>query len=186
MIEIKSRWNSEVMVYTSESDNLKEAVTEAVKNGANLYGADLRSADLYGADLRGVNLRVADLYGANLYGANLRVADLCGADLRVADLHGANLYGANLYGANLYGADLYGAENYSEIHQIFLELIKRERIKTFNNSEWEIIGQISIHLPCWDTIVSRFAAIPMTNIFRILADKGFDEYLVKYKKEQIK
>jgi len=94
-IEIKNRFTRSVVFnYEKENATIKEAVTQAVKEGADLYGANLEGADLRGADLYGANL-----YGANLYGANLE-----GADLRGADLEGANLYGANLYGANLEGA----------------------------------------------------------------------------------
>jgi len=114
-IEIKNRFTRSVVFnYEKENATIKEAVTQAVKEGADLYGANLEGADLrgadlyganlYGANLYGANLRGADLYGANLYGANLYGANLEGADLRGADLEGANLYGANLYGANLEGA----------------------------------------------------------------------------------
>ena len=90
-IEIKSIWGSILFEYEKENNSVKDTLIEAVKRGANLYGADLRGADLYGADLRGANLYGADLRGANLYGANLY-----GADLRGANLRGANLYGADL------------------------------------------------------------------------------------------
>ena len=108
-IEIKTLWGKVLFAYEKEDNTIKDTVTEAVNNGADLYGADLRGADLRGADLYGADLRGADLYGANLRGANLCGADLCGADLSGANLSGANLRGANLRGANLYGADLYGA-----------------------------------------------------------------------------
>lgn len=79
-ISIKSRWTGFILFeYSSVGNTLAKTVTEALKGGANLYGADLRGAVLYGA-----NLREADLYGANLYGANLREANLYGADLREA------------------------------------------------------------------------------------------------------
>ena len=107
IIEIKHRFTESVLC-KFEAESLKDCVQQAVKNGANLYGADLRGANLYGADLYGANLRGANLYGANLYGANLYGANLYGADLYGANLRGANLYGADLRGANLYGANLYG------------------------------------------------------------------------------
>jgi hypothetical protein len=84
-IEIKHRFTENVL-YSCEAENMKEAVIEAVINGADLRGANLRGANLDGADLRGANLRGADLYGANLRGANLR-----GANLRGADLYGEKL-----------------------------------------------------------------------------------------------
>jgi hypothetical protein len=93
-------------LYKSETaSNIKEVVQEALKAGANLYGANL-----FGADLRGANLFGADLRGANLSGADLRGANLSGADLRGANLSGADLRGANLSGADLLGADLRGAD----------------------------------------------------------------------------
>ena len=106
-ISIKNRWTGSILFeYSSVDNTLAKTVTEALKGGANLYGANLR-----GANLRGANLREADLYGANLreadlYGADLREANLRGANLRGANLREANLYGANLREANLYGADL--------------------------------------------------------------------------------
>ena len=90
-IEIKTIWGSIIFTHEKENNTVKDTLQEAVKSGANLYGADLLGANLYGANLRGANL-----YGANLYGADLRGANLYGADLR-----GANLYGADLLGANL-------------------------------------------------------------------------------------
>ena len=76
------------VIFQSTKQTMKDAVIEALKNGANLHGADLRGADLHGADLHGADLRGADLRGANLHGA---------------DLHGANLHGAELQDAKLYG-----------------------------------------------------------------------------------
>jgi hypothetical protein len=96
-IEIKNIFTGSVIfTYEKENATIKEAVAQAVKEGADLEGADLEGANLEGADLRGANLRGADLRGANLRGAYLR---------------GANLEGADLYGADLYGADLRGAKN---------------------------------------------------------------------------
>ena len=106
-ISIKSRWTGSILFeYSSVGNTLAKTVTEALKGGANLYGANLRGAVLYGADLRGANLYGANLREADLRGANLRGAVLYGANLREADLRGADLYGANLREANLYGADL--------------------------------------------------------------------------------
>jgi hypothetical protein len=88
IIEIRSRWDNKVL-FSTDTETLRQAVESAVNGGANLRGADLRGANLRGADLRGADLRGADLRGADLYGANLRGADLRGADLRGADLYGA-------------------------------------------------------------------------------------------------
>ena len=120
-VTIKSIGGRDLYVAESAGD-VRAAVVEAVKVGANLaradlYGADLTGADLYsanltGADLSGANLAGANLTGANLYGANLSHADLARADLYGADLYRANLTGANLTGAYLTGADLYRANLY--------------------------------------------------------------------------
>jgi len=115
--EIKSRWDSNQVLFQTEAESFAACVNAAIKASADLQSADLQSADLRGADLQSADLRGADLQSADLYGANLRGADLRGADLRGADLRGANLryadlYGANLRGADLSGADLYGADLY--------------------------------------------------------------------------
>jgi uncharacterized protein YjbI with pentapeptide repeats len=129
IIEIRSRWDSSKVLFSVDTETLRQAVEAAVKDGADLRDANLRDANLRDADLYDANLRGADLYGADLYDANLRGADLrfadlrdanlggadlCdanlrGADLRFADLRGADLRDADLRDANLYGADLYGA-----------------------------------------------------------------------------
>ena len=75
VIEIKSRWNGEVL-YSGEHASLKEAVEAAVKARANLARANLA-----GAYLAGANLTDADLTDAYLAGACLVGADLVGADL---------------------------------------------------------------------------------------------------------
>ena len=95
-IEIKTCAGS--ILYTSEKATLREAVIEAVGEGANLRNADLRDADLSGANLRDANLCDANLSGANLRDANLRNADLSGANLCDANLRGAELNCAKFYG----------------------------------------------------------------------------------------
>ena len=95
-IEIKSVFGNVLFEFEKENNTVKDALTEAVKRGADLRNADLRGANLYGVNLYGANLSGANLGGANLYGANLY-----GVNLGGANLGGANLYGANLGGANL-------------------------------------------------------------------------------------
>jgi hypothetical protein len=114
-ITIRNRWNDEAIYVAKGAADVRAAVEEAVKNGANLTDAYLRGAYLRGANLtdaylRGAYLRGANLRGANLTGANLRGAYLRGAYLRGAYLRGAYLRGANLTGANLGGANLGGAK----------------------------------------------------------------------------
>ena len=52
-IKINSIWGS--LLFEYEGDSLKDAVVEAVKNGANLTRANLDGANLYGANLDGAN-----------------------------------------------------------------------------------------------------------------------------------
>ena len=80
-IEIKTCAGS--ILYTSEKATLREAVIEAVGEGANLRNADLSGANLCDANLRDANLRDANLCDANLSGANLR-----GAELNCAKFYG--------------------------------------------------------------------------------------------------
>ena len=90
MIEIKSRYGQ--VLYTAQSaTDVRAALEEAVRAGANLGDANLRGANLRGTDLGDANLGDANLRGANLGGANLRGADLGGADLGGAYLGDANL-----------------------------------------------------------------------------------------------
>ena len=104
---IKS-WKDNSEIYVSKADNVRDAVIEAVENGADLNEADLRRANLSGANLYEANLSEADLNEADLYGANLYEANLSEADLSRANLIEANLYGANLYEAELISAKFYG------------------------------------------------------------------------------
>ena len=97
-----------------------------------------------------------------------------------AHLEGAHLRGAHLGGADLGGAHLRDAKEYSESHFIFFELIRRQKIDSFTSIEWQIIGQLSIHLLCWDSIKKRFGK-KIIPIFKKLAKLGYDEYLTKYK-----
>ena len=101
--EIKSRWGG-------KTQDVRSAVTQAVKEGADLGGADLRGADLRGANLAGVYLAGVYLAGASLHGADLREANLGNAYLRGAHLYGAHLEGAHLEGAYLCRTDLLGTE----------------------------------------------------------------------------
>ena len=91
-------WKDGSEIYVSKADNVREAVIEAVKEGADLYEADLRGAELCEADLREANLREAELSGAELCGANLYEANLRGANLRGTNLRGAELSSAKFYG----------------------------------------------------------------------------------------
>jgi hypothetical protein len=114
MIEFKHWLTGVVLLRDETATTIREALTRAITDGANLDGAYLDGANLDGAYLDGANLRGANLDGAYLRGAylggaNLRGANLRGAYLRGAYLGGANLDGAYLGGANLRGANLDGA-----------------------------------------------------------------------------
>jgi len=197
-IEIKSRFDSTKVLVSGKYENIKDCLER--NRGANLQGADLRGADLQGAYLRGAylwgaDLRDADLRGADLWSADLRGADLWSADLQDANLRGANLQGADLQGANLQGADLQGADlqgadlqdadlrdakGYLDSHDFFQEVVKQQKIDTFTQKEWSIIGQIIVHRFCWDSIKKRFNKSAM-GIFKKLKKVGFDEWEEKYK-----
>ena len=157
--EIKHRWNGSIL-FSCEAESVKSAIVEAVSKKADLREADLRGADLSGAYLRGANLR----------GANLRGADLSGADLREADLRGAYLRGAYLS----------GAKEYVNSHHFFFECVRRIDIKLITSLEWSMIGVLSIHFPCWDTIKKRWGKKIMP-LFKKLSKSGFNEWEEYYK-----
>ena len=105
MIEIKSWRDGRVLFTAKNATDVRQAVEEARK-----AGADLRGAYLGGANLGGANLGGANLWDANLRDANLRDANLWDANLRDVDLRDANLRDANLRDANLRDVDLRGAK----------------------------------------------------------------------------
>ena len=91
LVEIKSS-GTDVVLFSCEAKNKREAVEKAVSKGACLRGANMVTADLTGVDLSDVDLRGADLRGADLMGADLTRVNLRGANLNAADLRGATLY----------------------------------------------------------------------------------------------
>lgn len=97
------------VLYESVQADIKGALVEAVRIGANLTNANLTNANLRSADLSYTNLRNADLTNADLSYTDLRHADLRSADLRSANLTGTDLSYTNLRNANLTGADLRNA-----------------------------------------------------------------------------
>jgi len=92
------------LLFEADAADIRTALEQAAKSGA-----DLRDANLSDADLRDACLSHANLSGANLSGGDLRGANLSHADLHDAYLRGAYLSGANLSGANLSHANLSGA-----------------------------------------------------------------------------
>jgi hypothetical protein len=107
-VTIKSVYGDVLYVAKGAAD-VRAAVEEAVRKGANLGYANLRSANLRSADLGYANLGYANLGYANLGYANLRSANLGYANLRSANLRYANLRYANLGYANLGFANLRSA-----------------------------------------------------------------------------
>jgi hypothetical protein len=97
------------ILHRSEKDTIKEALEEAVFQGAHLDDAQLDGAHLEGAQLDGAHLEGAWLQGVFLHGAHLEGAYLEGAQLFGAHLEGAWLQGAYLEGAHLGGTHLFGA-----------------------------------------------------------------------------
>jgi len=94
-----------------------------------------------------------------------------------------DLGGANLEGATLEGAYLEGAKNYSNSHDFWIEIIRRQKLDTFTDKEWVIIGQVYVHRLCWETIKKRYGE-KITPIFKKLAKVGFGEFLTRW--EEIK
>jgi len=111
------------VLFTSDKPTLKEALEEAVGQGANLEEANLWRANLQEANLREANLRGANLQRANLWRANLEGANLEEANLWRAKLEEANLEEANLEGAELSNAKFYGKGGTSKL--------KKDQVETF-------------------------------------------------------
>ena len=89
---------------------------------------------------------------------------------------------ADLRGADLRGANLIGAKGYLNSHEIFQEIIRRQKVETFTTKEWAAIAQIIIHTLCWDTIKKRFDKTAMS-VFKKLSKTGFSEWVDKFKEE---
>ena len=109
---------------------------------------------------------------------------LCGEYENIKDCleknRGAYLEGANLRGANLRGAYLRGAKEYINSHDIWADIIRRQKLENFTEKEWAIIGQVYIHRLCWGTIKSSYNKEIMP-IFKKLSKVGFDEWEKEYK-----
>ena len=70
-IQIKSRWNSDKVLFETDAESIGAAVLAAIALKTNLRGAYLSSADLSSAYLRSANLSSADLSSADLRRADL-------------------------------------------------------------------------------------------------------------------
>lgn len=78
------------------------------------------------------------------------------------------------------GADLRGAKSYLNSHNFFQEIVRRQKVDTFTQKEWSMIGQMIVHTLCWNTIKKRFGKSAM-GIFKKLSKVGFKEWMDKYK-----
>jgi len=70
--------------------------------------------------------------------------------------------------------------NYADSHDIWVEIIRRQKIETFTEEEWGIIGQVWMHRFCWNAIYKRFGEKIMP-IFEKMAKVGYGEWEEKYK-----
>ena len=94
-----------------ESNELRQALLEAISKGESVDAHDFSAVDLSGinlsgADLSGIYLESASLIGADLTGARLDGAMLARADLSDALIDRASLVEANLGGAKLHRTSL--------------------------------------------------------------------------------
>ena len=87
---------------------------------------------------------------------------------------------ADLREADLRGAYLSGAKEYVNSHHFFFECVRRIDIKLITSLEWSMIGVLSIHFPCWDTIKKRWGKKIMP-LFKKLSKSGFNEWEEYYK-----
>jgi len=120
--------------------------------------------------------RLAEKYRDKLDYACLTDADLSGINLFYAN----DLFQADLSFAILDNTKLTGIKGYSDSHEIFFELCRRQPTGTFNLKELAIIGELSLHRPCWDVIKKRYGKTALS-IAKKLAKAGWDEYYRKYK-----
>jgi len=205
-VEIKNRFNDKIILsgkYESIKDCLEKNrdadlsysdLSYSNLRGSNLSYSNLSYSNLSYSNLRGSNLSYSNLSNSNLSYSNLSNSNLSYSDLSNSNLRGSNLSGSDLRGSNLRysnlsysdlsnsnlrDSNLRGSKNYSESHDFFQEIAKRQKVDTFTQKEWSIIGQIIIHRLCWDTIKKRFNKSAM-GIFKKLKKVGFGEWSGKY------
>jgi uncharacterized protein YjbI with pentapeptide repeats len=168
VIEILHRYTSAVLYKSEKASDIREAVVEATKSGADLSGAQLS-----GADLSGVNLSGADLSGAQLCGADLYGANLYGVNLSGADLSGAQLCGADLYGAHLYGAEGLDKHITTPLYMLNDQVGKIRAYKLVNSNgegpynggiTYEVGGEYSVEDACTDETEQCAAGISLATL----------------------
>lgn len=86
-------------LFVSASDDLKEAVNEAISSGASFINVDLRGKDLTGIDFSGI-----DFSGALLTCSDMSDCNLSGCNFSSSNLSAVNMTGANLSHARIMGA----------------------------------------------------------------------------------
>lgn len=79
---------------SSSARDMREAVSEAFKQGVSLRNADLAGCDLCFLDLPGIDLQNADLRNADFFHSRLPYANLSGANLSGAKLKKTVLAGS--------------------------------------------------------------------------------------------
>ncbi len=99
-------------LYSSESDNEREAIEEALRHGKKLDWLNLPFVNLYGAKIKKISLIDACIPGANFVGADLEEAALTRAMLNASKLMRANFYK---------GRAIFAAFHHSELSQIRAE-----------------------------------------------------------------
>lgn len=109
----------------------------------------------------------------------LNNADLSYANLGNADLSYADLRNANLRNANLRGANLKGIKNYSDCHDIFFELLRRQKPSFLTKKEKAFVYDIMINRYCWNRIVQFGESF--LHLLEKVSKLGFDEYEIKYR-----
>ena len=88
MIQIRSRWNNKVLYVAESASDVRTALDEAVRAGANLADANLADANLADANLAGAYLAGAYLADANLADAKGFVPERCNDLLILLDQPG--------------------------------------------------------------------------------------------------
>ena len=148
-LQIKSRYDSSVILYEGEAESTRALLKMVISDKADLSGAYLSGKNLSDTNLTGICLPDADLSYVNLFNANLTEALLSGvyfygadlsyvnfsyANLSHAEFSGSNLTDARLSGANLANADLPYAPKIDNLDSKILEAIKSGG--TLNMNEW--------------------------------------------------
>jgi len=146
---------------------------------SNLFNSNLSYSNLSSCNLSESNLSKADLYFCNLSACDLSESDLSYSNLSYSNLSACDLSDTQFTSCNLSSCNLSEIKYYSESHDIFNELCRRN-YKKFNNEKLGIIYKISQLRLCWQTIMMKFKWDDITNIFEILSDNGYDEYLIKW------